>query len=59
LASLFKSNIDPNASNETLKYKAPKQPQVQPTQQQQQAGAAQSTQQTSSVLFHSAIQAFK
>jgi hypothetical protein len=57
LASLFKTTVDTtNASNETLKYKAPKQPQ----QQQQQPSAVQaSAPQTNSILFHSAVQAFK
>lgn len=58
LASLFKLGAESNSSatNESLKYKAPKQPQQQqaPTQQQQaQTSAAQQ------MMFFSHVQAFK
>lgn len=55
LASLFKSNVDPSGSSETLKYKAPKQPQATAPQ----TSTATAGQATSSILFSSTVQAFK
>lgn len=55
LASLFKlSNDTTSQTNESLKYKAPKQPQVQ----QPAAAATQSIQQQQ-MIFFSHVQAFK
>ena len=57
LASLFKSNIDTNATtNESLKYKAQKQPQPAAAQPSATTSSAQAA---SSVLFSSTVKAFK
>jgi hypothetical protein len=54
LASLFNMNSDAAAStNESLKYKPPKQP------QQQQQQTSQATSAKSSVIFFTNVQAFK
>jgi FK506-binding protein 15 len=57
LASLFNSGVaDSPTSNESLKYKAPKQPQPQPQPQQQQQQQPSSS---SAIMFFSSVQAFK
>ena len=59
LASLFKLNADAGAgSNESLKYKAPKQPQQQAQQQNATTSSSGGSQQQS-VMFFSNVQAFK
>jgi hypothetical protein len=59
LESLFKTNAMESATNDSLKYKPPKQPQVNQAQAQPQASTAQSSTNSAQILFFSGVQAFK
>ncbi len=59
LESLFKTNTVESNTNDSLKYKPPKQPQVNPPQSQPQASTNPSSTNSQQILFFSGVQAFK
>jgi len=59
LESLFKTNAVESTTNDSLKYKPPKQPQASQSQAQPQVSTTQSSTNSQQILFFSGVQAFK